>query len=98
MRYSIDYQYMPKGAERPLDEGEVVGIEISPRSGSVLIPEVGDYISIDNSLDDGGRASFSGRVHSRLYSYTRISQDEVVCSVNIVVAEDDEGWHRLIKE
>jgi hypothetical protein len=97
MRYSIDYQYMPKYEERPLDQGEVVGIEVNGQSGPVLIPEVGDYVHIDNLIDGGQRTSFSGRVRTRLFSNIR-TINEVFCSVTIVVGEEEEGWHRLINE
>lgn len=98
MKYFVDYQYMPKGAARPQDEGEVVAIEATDESGVVLLPNVGDYVSIDNSTDGGERTDFAGKVASRLFSYIRINDTEVICRVNIVIAEDDDDWGKLVKE
>ena len=94
MKYGIDYQYLPKGAARPLDDGEVVPIEID-NSGYALIPNVGDFVHIDASTIDGN--SFSGRVKSRLFSFIRTPPKDF-CSVNIVVEETDDDWGMLIKE
>jgi hypothetical protein len=98
MRYQIDYQYMGKGALRPSDDGEVVGISATDESGVVLLPNVGDFVHIDNSADGGERVSFSGKVRSRAFFYIR-SVDDVFCNVNIVIEEtDDKVWAQLIKE
>ena len=97
MQYGIDYQFFPKGASRPSDDGEVVGIKATDSTGTVILPNVGDYVQIDNSHDGGERSSFSGKVRSRLFRYIRTS-DDVICQVNIVVEEDDDEWNRLIKE
>jgi hypothetical protein len=69
MKYYIDYQFLPKDAARPIDNGEVVGIEASDASGMVVLPNVGDYVQVDNSAGTGQRSSFSGKVRSRLYRY-----------------------------
>lgn len=98
MKYHIDYQYMPKGAARPSDDGEVVAIEASDAAGTVVLPNVGDYVHIDNSSDGGERAAFSGKVRSRLFRYIRVNEQEVHCSVNIVVEETDDDWGKLVKE
>jgi hypothetical protein len=98
MKYSIDYQYIPKGAQRPQDDGEIVGIEASSDGGLVLLPNVGDYVQIDNSADGGNRSSFSGKVRSRLFRYIRVSDDNVFCHVNIVVEETTDDWGLLVKE
>ncbi len=76
MKYSIDYQYLSKGSSRPSDDGEVVGIQADDSSGVVLLPNVGDYVHIDNSTDGGQRAAFSGKVKSKLFNYIRVSEDE----------------------
>jgi hypothetical protein len=41
--------------------------------------------------------AFSGRVKSRLFTYSRVSED-VFCTVNIVVEETTDDWGMLIKE
>ena len=46
MKYYIDYQFLPKNAIRPLNNGEVVGIEATDKSGVVELPMVGDYVQI----------------------------------------------------
>jgi hypothetical protein len=58
--YHIDYQYMKQGDARPTDEGIVVGIEVTDRSGVVVLPNVGDFVQIDNSMQQPRGASFSG--------------------------------------
>ena len=97
MKYGIDYQYLPKGSLRPHDNGEIIGIEATDKSGIVLLPNVGDFVQIDNSMDGGQRSSFSGKVRSRLFRYMR-SPDDVFCQVNIVVEESDDDWGKVIKE
>lgn len=97
MKYGIDFQHMAKGAARPSDDGQVVGIEATDETGTVVIPDVGDYVHIDNSMDKEGRSSFSGKVRSRLFRYIRAS-DDVYCQVNIVVEDTDDDWGKLIKE
>ncbi|WP_321530343.1 hypothetical protein [uncultured Desulfuromonas sp.] len=98
MKYSIDYQYLRKGAARPSDDGEVVGIQADDKNSLVLLPNVGDYVHIDNSTDGGRRADFSGKVKSKLFNYVRISEEKVFCHINIVVEECDDDWGQLIKE
>lgn len=98
MQYSIDYQYMPKGRARPSDDGNVVAITATDKSGTVVIPNVGDFVHIDTFIENDTRSKFSGRVRSRLFSYHRMSDDETLCQVNIVVEETDDDWGELIKE
>lgn len=98
MKYTIDYQYMPKNSSRPIDDGEIITIEAQDTSGNtVLIPNVGDYVSIDNSQDGGERSDFSGKVRSRLFRYIR-SQNDIFCHINIVVEETDDDFGKLVKE
>ena len=98
IKYSIEYQHMPSGHDRPIDDGEILGASFSQDEGSALIPNVGDYVHIDNSTDGGQRSMFSGKVASRLFSYIRLSDDEIHCHVNIVVADTSDNWGALIKE
>lgn len=97
MQYRIDYQYLPASSSRPIDDGEIVGIEATDQSGVVILPNVGDYIHIDNSVDGGERTNFSGKVRSRLFRYIR-STNDTYCLVNIVVEEDSDDWGMLVKE
>ena len=96
MRYHIDYQHLPKGALRPTDDGEIVGIEATSQDGLVILPNVGDYVRIDNSANGGEHASFDGKVRSRLFTYCRVPGD-MFCTVNIVVEETDDDWGKLEK-
>jgi hypothetical protein len=97
MKYSIDYQYMSKGASRPHDDGEIVGIQANDESGLVILPNVGDYVGISNS--GNGRTSFHGKVRSRLFRYICGSDsDSEYCVVTIVVEQTDDDWSKLVKE
>lgn len=102
MKYSIDFQFMPKGSSRPSDDGIVVGIVATDQTGTVFLPNIGDHLNIDNGATHGNLVSFKGRVRSRLFNYARVGEhfdDEVFCSVNIVVEEvDDAVFDELIKE
>lgn len=97
MKYGIDFQFLAKGAARPTDDGEIVRIEATDETGTVILPDVGDYVHIDNSADGGERSRFFGKVRSRLFSYIR-SRNDVYCGVNIVVEETDDDRGKLIKE
>lgn len=93
--YSYDFQYLPKGAQRPLDDGDIVGCS-SEDNSLLMIPNVGDYVDITVNKD---RETFGGRVKTRLFRFTRISEDHVICNINIVVEEvDDSVWGTLVKE
>lgn len=98
MKTIIDYQFMPQGADRPLDNGEVIGIDASSEKGTVIIPNVGDFVQIDSSPIEAKHNSFSGEVRSRLFRYV-VTSDEIFCQVNIVVAESENyKAGELIKE
>jgi hypothetical protein len=99
MKYSVNYQYLEKprgrpGDGRPNDDGRAVEIDTTDKGGFALLPNVGDYVSIDG-MGTGPR--FSGKVKSRLFNYISTT-DEVFCHVNIVVEETDDDWGALIKE
>ena len=98
MKYRVDYQHLPKGSPRPIDDGEIVTIDVEDSSGdTVMVPNVGDYVTIDNSPDGGERSSFTGKVRSRYFRYIR-STDEIFCHINIVVEETDDDFGKLVKE
>jgi hypothetical protein len=92
MKYYLDYQQIDKGALRPKDEGTTIEIDIQ-QDGHAILPNVGDYVSIDNSGTD--MANVSGKVRSRLFRYTGQPQ---TCHINIVVEETDDNWGKLVKE
>lgn len=95
MKYSIDFQQMHKGAKRPSDDGDIVGVSFDSDSGFALIPNVGDVVEIPEVEDHAG---VRGVVKSRLFHYMRF-REEISCSINIVVEErDDIDWGALIKE
>ncbi len=94
MKYLIDYQYLPKGSARPLDDGEVVAIEIDD-TGYALVPNVGDFVHQHAGTIDGN--SFDGRVKSRLFRYI-LTPPQNTCAVMVVVEETDDDWGMLVKE
>jgi hypothetical protein len=97
VKYFIDYQYMPKDAARPKDDGEVIPILATDKSGTVILPNVGDYVEVQVKAG----AKFSGKVRSRLFRYIGDDNDrsaEPLCMVNIVVAQTADDWGRLVKE
>lgn len=95
MKYSIDYQQLHKGHQRPSDDGDVVGVEFESESGFALIPNVGDVVHVP-AME--GHVSVKGVVKTRLFSYTRVGE-KLYCGINIVVEErDDINWGALIKE
>ncbi|MEN2271730.1 hypothetical protein AAGF18_19095 [Vibrio diabolicus] len=98
MKYSIEYQRVYADTHRPLDEGEIVGIIFESNEESTIIPNVGDYVRVDNRADGGERAQLKGIVKSRLFEYIRNPDDDLFCSVNITVFDDDSvDWTRLKK-
>jgi hypothetical protein len=94
MQYLIEYQYMPKGADRPIDEGRAVDISLTDEGGFVLLPIAGDFVSIENP--EGKGANFAGRVRTRAFYYVRSSDDSLSCVVNVVVQETDDEWDEVI--
>jgi len=92
--YGYDYQYLPKGHARPIDDGDIVSCS-SEDNPLLILPNVGDYINI---MNDKTRSSFVGIVKTKYFNYIRISDDHVHCAINIVVEEDDIDLGTLIKE
>jgi hypothetical protein len=92
----IDYQYMPKGASRPRDDGSVVQIETTSEGGVAIIPNVGDFVHIVKASADD--LPVDGTVRSRVFHYVRIGESHVNCAINIVAEETDDDWGKLIKE
>jgi hypothetical protein len=97
VEYTIEYQESKGEGLRPIDDGEVIGIQFEDTNGFALIPNVGDYVSITRD-PSGQRAHFDGVVRSRSFFYQRIDDERVVCHVNIVVQRTDVNTGLLIKE
>jgi hypothetical protein len=97
VKYFMNYQHMTKGAARPQDDGTTVEVEVDEK-GFPLIPNVGDFVSLDNSSND--MASFKGKVRSRVFRYLggRDPKTDASCLINIVVEETDDDWGELSKE
>jgi hypothetical protein len=96
MKYTVKYQFFPKGTDRPLDQGTAVEIEVDEK-GFSLIPNVGDYVRLDG-VESRKHAHFSGKVKSRLFVYTTPAfMVDDRCHINIVVEETDQIiWGQLI--
>ncbi len=94
IKYSVEYQQLAKGRHRPSDNGEIVGIKATDESGLVIIPNIGDFVQIDECKD---RAGCMGKVKSRAFFYSWTSDEQLCCHVNIVVEETDDDWGKLIK-
>jgi hypothetical protein len=90
MKYTVDFQYMPKDASRPLDQGTPVDITTDEK-GFTVIPNVGDYVSIEKFNE--GDIAFAGKVKSRLFVYLGSH-----CHVNIVVEETEDSFGALMKQ
>ncbi len=94
MKYSIQYQYRPKGKTRPNDDGELVPITVNDET---TLPNIGDHVHIGATVS--GERGIFGVVASRLFCYQKTDSGEVFCSMNIVLDEcDDDVWSTLIKE
>ena len=92
MKYHLEFQYMPKGHGRPLDDGAVLGLETED---TAVIPNVGDYVDLIEMEETKDRSHFHGRVRSRLFRYFGLR----TCTVNLVVEEvEGDVWGELIKE
>lgn len=92
--FSYDYQYLPKGAVRPVDDGDIVGCS-SDENSLLILPNVGDYVNISNKSP---RSSFSGVVKTKYFNYIRVDDEHVHCNINIVIEETDVDFGILIKE
>jgi hypothetical protein len=97
MKYSVDYQFRPKGKTRPHDDGQLVPFKIDAATNVVLLPNIGDHVHI--GATQSGQSSIEGRVASRFFMYQELTDGSVNCHVNIVIDEvDDSVFAQLIKE
>ncbi|MCQ6259812.1 hypothetical protein [Pseudomonas sp. Q11] len=69
MRYSIDFQQLHKGRERPTVDGDVVGVSFESESGFALIPNVGDVVHIPEMEGHSGGAGSSEVPAVQLHSF-----------------------------
>jgi len=91
MKYGIDYRFLPKGAEKPVDNTTMtrpVDIEVD-ETQFTLIPAVGDYVDLPGE-DDIRHVPLLGRVKSRCFRYVL-----GYCYVTIVVEETDADWGQI---
>jgi len=91
MKYGIDYRYLPKGADRTVDNtsyAKPVDVEVD-ETQFALIPVVGDFVEIQGEADFRNIAVL-GKVRSRFFSYVL-----GYCYVTIVVEETDADWDRI---
>jgi hypothetical protein len=89
----LNYQKLNKGATRPEDRGDAIKIDIQA-DGHALLPNVGDYVSIDNSMYKDMPPGIDGRVKGRVFRYVADA-----CMINIVLEETEEHeWAALVKE
>lgn len=94
MKYSIAFQQLSRGAQRPIDHPSAS--DFSTEAGDqALIPNVGDLVEII-IMDNPDAPTFDGRVKPQLF---RCFEDQT-CTVNIVVedTDEDEAWGLAIKE
>lgn len=89
-KYEINFQHLPKGAARPIDDGETIECKTDGK-GFMLVPNVGDFVHIVRVAKDDYQ--MTGRVKSRMFRYMG-----EYCAVNIVVEETDDDWGLLVKE
>lgn len=94
MKYHVEFQPLPKGRERPLDDGESSAAHsFEGPEGVALLPNIGDHVHLD-PIGRPNHASFSGRVKSRFFMYF----GNETCSINIVLEEvPDDDFAALIK-
>ena len=97
MKYSVDYQFRPKGKHRPNDDGQLMPFNIDSATNLVLLPNIGDHVHI--GATQSGQSPIAGLVASRFFMYQETEDGSVTCHVNIVIDEvDDSVFAQLIKE
>ena len=90
MKYRVQYQYRPKGNDRPLDYGQEFELTGGPEE-FLLLPNIGDHVSTEEQDE------LDGVVENRLFSYVRLG-GEVLCIINIVLTDSDVPAGQLLKE
>ncbi|WP_169338650.1 hypothetical protein [Modicisalibacter luteus] len=94
MKYTFNYQIIRRGEARPM-KGETVELREDEKTGQHLIPNVGDYVQVQQHFGD--TKPLTGRVKTRLFEYSNaIYPDRNTCHINIVLEEPEAGvWERL---
>ena len=85
MKYEIDFQFLPKGANQVEEIGGIADLVMGEEAGFGLIPNVGDYVDIPRSRM-GERENYRGRVCRRMFRYVL-----GYCYVRIVIEESDQA-------
>jgi len=91
VKYGIDFRYLPKGAETPVDNTTPVDVQVD-ETQFALIPTVGDFVDMPGDNQSLRNVPVKGRVRSRLFRYVL-----GYCYVTIVVEDTDESWSKLGK-
>jgi hypothetical protein len=92
MKYGIDFRYLPKGADKPLDNTtnrRPVDFEVDD-NGFAAIPNVGDYVDYPQHESDIRDIDLRGKVRSRLFRYVM-----GYCYVTIVVEDTADDWTKI---
>jgi hypothetical protein len=91
VKYAIDFRYLPKGADKPIDNTNPVDVQVD-ETQFALIPAVGDHVDMPGDGPAMRNVPLKGRVRSRMFRYVL-----GVCYVTVVVEDSDEGWAKLGK-
>jgi hypothetical protein len=89
VKYYVTFQQMGQNG-RPIDHPSTADFGTD---GAGMLPNVGDYVTI-MPVGNSDAPSYEGKVASRLFRYL----GENSCGVNIVVADTEDDWGKLIKE
>ncbi|HTO41369.1 MAG TPA: hypothetical protein VL026_10370 [Rhizomicrobium sp.] len=92
MKYGIDFRYLAKGAEAPVDNTTPVDVQVD-ETQFALIPAVGDFVDMPGDSQGMRNVPVKGRVRSRLFRYVL-----GYCYVTIIVEDTDESWAKLGKK
>jgi hypothetical protein len=91
VKYAIDFRYLPKGADKPVDNTNPVDVQVD-ESQFALIPAVGDYVDMPGDGPTLRNVPLKGRVRSRMFRYVL-----GFCYVTVVVEDTDESWAKAGK-
>ncbi|MEC9483038.1 MAG: hypothetical protein UMU75_06865 [Halomonas sp.] len=94
MKYTFNYQLIRRGEQHPV-KGDTVELREDEKNADHLIPNVGDYVYLQEHFGD--KTPLAGRVKTRLFSYSNARYpDKKTCHINIVLEEPEPGvWETL---